>query len=309
MCSRNWRIAMMVPWLALVAMLFDIWLAYDRLPPVIASHFNIAGLPNGWAPKQQFFTLIVPIAFGMLCLFTFLLGRFPQISGLGWLLMIAEYWSIGLMFGLVHATLRVGLGEAKTLQFPAGGWSLIMGAALVIGEIGRIRVIRKRANADHGASIAEETHGSAVMASVLTAIAVVTVVAASVLQASGPARGVAVTVSVIMLACAVWAFTGFAYRITTAGLEIRMLGMPIRFVAAKEIDSFAAERCNPLTDFGGWGIRGIGHMRAYIWGGNRCLHLHTFGGDELYLGASDPERMVRALQSVVPIVNPSLPVR
>ncbi len=305
MGKSGWRIAMIVPWLGLVAMLADIWHVYGRLPAVMASHFNIAGLPNGWAPKQQLFSLIVPIVFVMLCFFTFLLSRFPRISGLGWLLLVADYWSIGFMLGLVHAILRVGLGEAKTLEFPAGGWSLLMGAVLVIGEIGRIRAIRKRANADHGTFVAEERHGSALMASVLAAISVVIVLIASVLPTPNTARVVAVTVSAILLGCAIWAFTGFVYRITTAGLEIRMLGVPIRFISAKEVDSYGVEGCNPLTDFGGWGIRGIGHMRAYIWGGNRCVHLRTFGGDEIYLGIDDPDRMARELEAVLPILRRS----
>jgi hypothetical protein len=306
MNSRTWRIAMVGPWLGLAAILFDIWRAYDQLPAVIASHFNFAGYPNGWAPKQQLFSVIAPIALGTVCLFTFLLSRFPQVSGLGWLLMITEYWSAGLLLGLTHATLRVGLGQAKTLQFPIGGWSLLMGLALVVGEFSRLGTLRKNAHAEQGTLIAEETHGSAVMASIMAALAVVTIVMASLLQAAGPARVAVFLVSVILLGCAIWAFTGFIYRVTSAGLEIRMLGVPLRFIRASDIDSYRAEECNPLTDFGGWGIRGIGAMRAYIWGGHRCVHLHTLAGDEIYLGMADPDRLVAALQTMSPpLLHPS----
>src|ERR1700761_5599385 len=94
--SKRWKLALMVPWLGLVAMLYEIWSVYDRLPAVIASHFNAAGVPNGWAPKDQFFTIIVPIAFGLLCLFTFLASRFDQQSGLAWLCLVFSYWVTGL---------------------------------------------------------------------------------------------------------------------------------------------------------------------------------------------------------------------
>ncbi len=33
------------------------WHAYPELPERIASHFNGAGVPNGWMTKDQFFTL------------------------------------------------------------------------------------------------------------------------------------------------------------------------------------------------------------------------------------------------------------
>jgi hypothetical protein len=303
MCSRNWRIAMMVPWLAFVVMLVDIWRAYDRLPAVMASHFNAAGLANGWAPKQQVMFTIVGITFGLLCLFTFLLSRFPQINGLGWLVMVAEYWGIGILAGITHGTLRVGIGEARTLDFPIGIWSLIMGGALVVGEFGRIRVIRKRADADHGQFIAQERHSSPVMAMVMVFAVVGTLALEILLDLRGPARVVPTVVAAILLGCAVWAFTGFQYRVTTTGLEIRMLGLPIRFVPAMDIQSVRAKECNPLTDFGGWGIRGIGKMRAYIWGGHRCVYVQTHAGDQIYLGIRDADRMVRELESMTPVTH------
>lgn len=301
MCGRNWRIAMMVPWLAFVAMLVDIWRAYGQLPAVLAAHFNAAGVPNGFAPKHEVFTTIILIAFGLLCIFTFVLSRFPQISGLGWLVMVFEYWGVGLLVGLTHATLRVGLGESQTLDFPIGTWSLIMGGALVIGEIGRIRNMHKQADAHGGERIAQEVHSSPLMASMFAVIAVVMIASTGLMHATGAVRGILVTVGLILLGCAIWAYTGFIYRITTAGLEIRMFGLPIRFIPAVDIQSLRAEDCNPLTDFGGWGIRGIGKMRAYIWGGNRCVHVHTHTGDEIYLGLRDADRMVQELEKMMPV--------
>jgi hypothetical protein len=303
MCSRNWRIAMMVPWLAFVAMALEIWRAYDRLPAVIASHFNAAGVPNGFAPKDQVFLTILGLTFALLCLFTFILSRFPQISGLGWLVMVAEFWGVGLLLGITHGTLRVNLGEASVLSFPVGAWSLIMGAALVIGEAGRIRAMRNRSNASSGELIAEEVHNSVRLSTMFAGISVVMICSTNLLHMAGPARGILVTVGLILLGCAVWAYTGFIYRITTAGLEIRMLGFPIRFVPAMDITAMQAKDCNPLTDFGGWGIRGIGKMRAYIWGGNRCVYLQTHAGDEIYLGIRDADRMVRELESMAPVAH------
>jgi hypothetical protein len=302
MCSRNWRIAMMVPWLAFVAMLLDIWRAYDSLPAVIASHFNAAGIANGFAPKQPVFTTIIGVAFGLLCLFTFILSRFPQISGLGWLVMVAEFWGIGILFGITHGTLRVNLGEAKTLDFPLGIWSLIMGGALLIGEVGRIRVARKRAR-EYGELIAEETHASPVMGMIFLVIAIGLFAASLLLDLYGPSQTVPVIIGVVMLGCAMWAASGFRYRITTAGLEIRTLGLTLRFVPAQEIVTYRAESCNPLRDFGGWGIRGIGRMRAYIWGGNRCVHVQTLSGDQIYLGLAAADRMVAEMERMTPVAH------
>jgi hypothetical protein len=74
----------------------------------------------------------------------------------------------------------------------------------------------------------------------------------------------------------------------------------LRFVPAQEIVTYRAESCNPLRDFGGWGIRGIGRKRAYIWGGNRCVHVQTLAGDQIYLGLADADRMVAEMERMTP---------
>ncbi len=302
-CSRNWRIAYLVPWLFVLALVADVGRAYGSLPHIIASHFNAAGAPNGFATKDSVVMTILVVAFMITSIFTFLLSRFPQISGLGWFLMIAEYWGLGILVGVTHGTLQVALGEAKTLQFPFAAWSLIMGAALVVGEAGRISAMRKRADYDNGQLVAEEVHSSPATGGFFAALSVVSVALPTALGASGPARWIPAVVGLVALGCAIWAWTGFRYRVTTTGLEIRMLGMPIRFVPAADIASVTARECNALKDFGGWGIRGIGKMRAYIWGGNQCVHVRTHEGDDIYLGFRDAQRLAQELERVQPVVR------
>lgn len=297
--NGKWRIAMMIPWLGLAAMILEIWSVYGQLPARIGSHFNAAGYPNGWAPKQQLFTFIVPIAFGFLVLFTFLVSRFQKSSGLAWLTLVFEYWGFGLQYLLTHGMLRVALGETRTLDAHIGMLSLVCGVALVIGEVSRVTLVRKQADTEHGTLIAQEVHGSPIIATVMVAITMSMLGVDVALHLHGPAQAIPLVVGVIMLGCAIWAFTGFVYRITTGGLEIRMLGMPIRFIPAFDIQSVEARNCNPLTDFGGWGIRGIGKMRAYIWGGNRCVHIRTHSGDDIYLGIADANRMKYELEQML----------
>jgi hypothetical protein len=282
-------------------MLAEIAHFYPQLPAVIASHFSAAGVANGWAPKAQFFTEITPIVVGFLAIFTFLTSRFPQISGLGWLVMVIEYWGSGLFVMLTHATLMYNLGRARTLNVSITTWSLIMFGALVVGEVGRIRAIRKQANAEQGSVVAEYRHGSQGVGAVFGAIGLASILLPVALHATGPGLAVPVMVGVVILACAVWAYSGFGYRLTTAGLEIRMFGVPIRFIPRDDIAFVQAQSCNPLTDFGGWGIRGIGQMRAYIWGGSRCVQIRTHSGDKIYLGIADADRLAREIESLLPV--------
>jgi len=43
----------------------------------------------------------------------------------------------------------------------------------------------------------------------------------------------------------------------------------------------------------GYGIRGVGKTRAYVWG-NNVVHITTIDG-EVFLGTNDPARTVRDL--------------
>ena len=89
------------------------------------------------------------------------------------------------------------------------------------------------------------------------------------------------------------AWSGFQYRFRRDGVEIRMLGFSLRRIPSDQIVSYSIE---PWSLLRGYGIRGIGRMRAYVWC-NRVVHIRTQGSD-IYLGHDDPERIVRDLDMV-----------
>ncbi len=89
------------------------------------------------------------------------------------------------------------------------------------------------------------------------------------------------------------AWSGFQYRFRRDGVEIRLLGFSLRTIPRDQIVSYSIE---PWSLMRGYGIRGIGRTRAYVWG-NRVVHIRTQGGD-IYLGHEDPERIVRDLDLV-----------
>ena len=89
------------------------------------------------------------------------------------------------------------------------------------------------------------------------------------------------------------AWSGFQYRFRRDGVEIRLLGFSLRTIPRDQIVSYSIERWNLMR---GYGIRGLGRTRAYVWG-NRVVHIRTQSGD-IYLGHDDPERIVRDLDLV-----------
>ena len=77
-----------------------------------------------------------------------------------------------------------------------------------------------------------------------------------------------------------------------------MLGFRLRLVPKQSIVSYSIE---PWAFIRGYGIRGIGSTRAYVWG-NQVVHIKTSDG-EIFLGHSDPERIVRDLDLVTGFVT------
>jgi hypothetical protein len=57
----------------------------------------------------------------------------------------------------------------------------------------------------------------------------------------------------------------------------------------------------PWAFIRGYGIRGIGNTRAYVWC-NKVVHIRTSNG-EIFLGHSDPERIVRDLDMVTGVLT------
>jgi hypothetical protein len=92
--------------------------------------------------------------------------------------------------------------------------------------------------------------------------------------------------------------SGFQYRFLLDGVEIRTLGIRLRSIPKQSILSYSIE---PWALARGYGIRGIGSTRAYVWG-NKVVHIKTTNG-EVFLGHSDPERIIRDLDQMTGFVT------
>jgi len=144
--------------------------------------------------------------------------------------------------------------------------------------------------------VAEERHGSGRAA--IGMLALGAGVMALVMLVPPHFVAIPVVLMVVIGLSALWAWRGFDYRFTTAAVEIRTFGIRLRRIPLLEIKEFNAEEVHPLTDFGGWGIKGFGSDTAYIWGGHTALHIKTYQGD-VYLGHRDPERLGRDMEMVM----------
>ena len=111
-----------------------------------------------------------------------------------------------------------------------------------------------------------------------------------------PIMGIKLTLIVsatVLVGASFMAWSGFRYSFSSSSLDIYTVGLRVRSIPATEIRSYAPDRWNVI---GGYGIRGIGNRRAYVWG-NRGVLIKTTEG-EVFLGHREPEKIIRDLDMI-----------
>jgi hypothetical protein len=140
--------------------------------------------------------------------------------------------------------------------------------------------------------IAEESHGSRAWSLLFLAL-LLAQVAAAVATPAPPARTASILLGLLFGLIAIHIWTGFEYLFTQAGVEVRSLGFRLRSIPREQIQHYRVESWNPLR---GYGIRGMGNRRAYVWC-NQGVRITTTQG-EVFLGHHQPERLVRDLDAM-----------
>jgi hypothetical protein len=147
-----------------------------------------------------------------------------------------------------------------------------------------------------GNVLAQETHAGRLWGAVILLVIVGPMISVA-LHPTPPAH-FALGVAVVGMFAFAMAWSGFQYRFLSDALEIRMLGFRLRSIPKSAILSYSIE---PWAFIRGYGIRGIGGTRAYVWC-NKVVHIRTSTG-EVYLGHNEPERVVRDLDQMMGVVT------
>ncbi len=148
-----------------------------------------------------------------------------------------------------------------------------------------------------GDLLAEETHSGRVWSLLILPALIVPAISVT-FYPRAPGRYALVLVAVIGIGALAMMASGFQYRFLRHGVEVRTLGFTLRKIPKQAIVSYSIESWGLPR---GYGIRGVGNTRAYVWG-NKVVHIKTTNG-EVYLGHSDPEKIIRDLNQVTGFVT------
>jgi Protein of unknown function (DUF1648) len=276
-------------WLALPILVLDFGVVWQKLPDHMATHFDLAGQPNGWMNREEAVVVMLGISTAVLILATWIASRVKEPD--------ATAWGLIALFYIIQGTLIYA--AQSVIDFNLSGKPVHPGPVMLVGIVAAVLLIvfslstRRGEHLPTGRVYATETHASAVWALVCGAPLLICIPVAA--TAPVPALKVALGLAALI---GVWAASmaafGFQYTFSSSGVDIRTLGFRLRSIAASDIRSYAEDN---WPFWGGRGIRGLGNRRAYVWG-NRGVRIQTNTG-EVFLGHNEPRRIVRDLDRVV----------
>jgi hypothetical protein len=285
---RKFQFAIVLMWIALPLTALRYWMAWDQLPARMATHFDINGHANGWMSREASLEFALGLAVFTLAIFTvvaYVMHKSKTAGVVSWVMLGFFYLVTGFIYFANCQVLNYNLaGSPIHLDLAT---ALIPGAALILTAV---YLAAQRGQVLPAAGlIGEEVHNSGFWAVFMAGIVILELLFVSQIPNSAARISLAL-VSVILLAACALAWSGFHYQFTQAGVEVKALGFRLRSIPAAEITHYNVAAWNPLR---GYGIRGIGNLRAYVWG-NRGVRIETLHG-VVFLGHDEPERIVHDL--------------
>lgn len=291
MNRRAFFLSTWLMWLFLPLIAFRYWQVWDRLPARMATHFDINGHANGWMTRDMSLWFAIGITGFLLAIFTaiLLVIHSQKMSDAGsWALLGFFYFVLGF----------TSYGNDLVINHNLNGSPVQLGPGLLLVPLAIIILLAVFLSSQRGKAlsannwIAEESHSSPFIGALLLTPLILEFWILSSIPLGAARLGI-LLMCVFFVAVAGFAWSGFRYYFGHDGIEIRALGYRLRSIPAGEITSYSIEPWNFLR---GYGIRGVGRTRAYVWG-NKVVHIKTSQSD-IFLGHNEPEKIVHDLDII-----------
>ena len=280
-------------WFVLPALALRYWQVWDRLPARIASHFDACGHANGWMTREDSMIFVIGISAFIVLLGTLILRRVRRPEPASFAIVAFFYVIFAVIFWGNESVLGYNLYRQPVDVAP-----LIFVVLCAVAALAGIVLLTSRGNKlSVGTILAEEVHSGRGWLVLFALLLIVELLVVSRLPNNPTRIAMFASISVLaVLAAFMWA--GFHYVFTASGLEIRAMGFRLRSIPKQSIRDYRVDRWSAWR---GYGIRGIGDRKAYVFG-NRGVRITTPEG-EVFLGHSEPERIIRDLDAMKSFVG------
>jgi hypothetical protein len=296
MNRRIFQFAILLLWLALPLVAVQYTQVWNELPAHVATHFNAASQANGWMSRTQAVNFAVGFVAFLLTIFTALLlcmGH-SRVDAFSWAMLAFCGLVLGVMVEVNRGIVNYNLhGAELQLGVPLIAIPIAVVVLIAIYVAARREPALPSSGGTASDLLVEETHRGGLMALLIVPAVLGPALAASLVSIPAVRVSMAI-IALVGLGGTAAAWSGFRYRFLRYGFEISTLGFRLRSIPRQQIQSYEAESWNMAR---GYGIRGVGKSRAYVWG-NKVVHIKLSSGD-IFLGHRDPQRIVRDLDRVM----------
>jgi len=283
-------------WLAPICVALRLAFVWKQLPKPVAVHFTMSGSPDAFWLRQTFALFTVAIIFAAVGLGSLYFRA--SSSATGKFVIAVLTFVVLVQTGAIWAVINFNLGQthidwARVFLLPAAA------AIVVFAVLGLISPSKPSANG---------RTAPAVIGTVLAVfyhycrkhfwLLIPALLIPSLMWILGGTTGriIALLLTGLLAVVLIGVWRGFEYRVTTSGVEVRSLGVRLKFLPASCIRSFSKVEVDPLAEMGGWGIRRGSGMTAYIWG-KRGVKINSDLGQVL-LGYSRPDDLLDVLTAM-----------
>jgi hypothetical protein len=291
MTRVSYRTLAALLWLAPVAIAIRYWQVWDRLPARVATHFNAQRQANGWMTREMSLYYSAGfLAFMAAVLFIILLvieRKYP-LAKVSWALLAFCHVETWMLVYLMNSMLEFNLNRT-----PISTSLFAIVSVLGVIALAAVAVAEKRGAPLSPADVlAEEVHSGKPWALIFLVPSIVLIPTALAIPGATP-RVAMITVAFLTFAAFAMAWDGFHYYFSRHGVEIRTLGFRLKSIPLLQIKNYEIQDWNPIR---GYGIRGVGNHKAYVWG-KSGVRVEMYDG-EIFLGHSDPQRIVHDLNVI-----------
>jgi len=272
-------------WLGPVAMLLQYWLVWDRLPLKVATHFAANGHANGWMSRETAALYPLIPVLPLLLVATVLLSRIRKPDSGSWAILGLFYMIPLALIVINQQIIAFNLGST-----PLHGLPIVVAVSVGVALCLMVFLVARRGVAlPESDIVADEVHRS--RAGALTLLPAVLLFAFVIFGVPDPTvRVVFSSLGLVFLLLAGGTRLGFHYRFTHAGIEVQTLGLRLCSIPREYIRGYQQDSWNGWR---GYGIRGVGENRAYVWC-NSGVRITTTGGS-VFLGHAEPQRLLHDL--------------
>jgi len=285
---------------AVLAAFAAVAVLWGRLPTTLAVQFGFDARPISWLSKTKFVLLAAGFLTAELVVAQ-LLSRRTQ-TRVTPVLLAAILFELAVFGGVIAYNVAPGKTWSMLGLTVLSALVLLIVAATVSFLIARGR---GRSLARHPPKRDVKVLGTFVhrSAAVFWVVIPVLLIQGWIWRTPGVVSKMAVLiVSVTMLWVGALALVGFRYIVREDGLLVKGLIRDVAFVSCEEMRGVSVSPADPM-EFGGWGIRGTGRRRAFIWRGGEGVRLDIEAG-LVFLGTDEPEALAGLLRGICPARSP-----